>query len=96
MRLSSSKDEEGFTTGAYLEDPPYSNTSEHGWREETSDGDFRGGGDPEGASGGVLALLGKELPSLDGERARLMPLLSSIVHKPRARKVNPKQAKKME
>jgi hypothetical protein len=60
-------------------DPPYSNTGERGRREETSGGDPSGGSDPEGAGGGVGALLGEGLPSLEGERARLLPLLSSIV-----------------
>jgi hypothetical protein len=68
---------------------PYSNTGEHGRCEETSNGDPSGGGDPEGADGGIGALLRDGLPSLE-ERARLVPLLSSIVHKRRARKVNPK------
>jgi hypothetical protein len=36
------------------------------------------------------------LPSLEGERARLMPLLSSIVRKQRAKKVNPKRERKKE
>jgi hypothetical protein len=93
---SSSEDEERYTIGSFLEDPPCSNIGEHGRREETSGGDFRIGGDLEGAGGGVLALLGDELPSLEGERARLVPLLSSIDRKPRARKVNRKQARKME
>jgi hypothetical protein len=93
---SSSEDEERYTIGSFQEDPPCSNTGEHGQREETSGGDFRIGGDLEGAGGGVLALLGDELPSLEGERARLVPLLSSIDRKPRARKVNRKQARKME
>jgi hypothetical protein len=89
------KDTKCWATGAFPEDPPCSSTGEHGQCEETSGGDFRGNGDPQGASGGVLALLGDELPSLEGERARLVPLLSSIVHKSRARKVNPKQARKI-
>jgi hypothetical protein len=96
MGPSSSEDEERSTAGVFPEDPPCSNTDERGQSEETSGGDFSGGSDPEGDGGGVLALLGEELLSLEGERARLVPLLSSIVHKPRARKVNPKQARKME
>jgi hypothetical protein len=60
-------------------DPPCSHTSERRQREETSDGDVSGGGDPDGAGGGVLAPSGDELPSLEGERACLVPLLFSIV-----------------
>jgi hypothetical protein len=54
--------------------------------------DPSGGSDPECAGGGVGTLLGIGLPSLEGERERLVPLLSSIVLKwrKRARKVNPK------
>jgi hypothetical protein len=91
MRPSSSEDEERSTTGAFPEGPPYSNIGECGRREETSDGDPSSGGDPEGAGGGVGALLGDGLPSLEGERTHLVPLLSSIVHKRRARKVNSKR-----
>jgi hypothetical protein len=49
--------------------------------EETSDGDLGGGGDHDDVDGGVEALLGKEESSLEGERGRLAPLLSSIVAK---------------
>jgi hypothetical protein len=94
LRPSSSEDEERSTIGVFLEEPPCSNTGERGWSEETSDRDPSGGDDPEGASGGVGALPGDGLPSLEGERARLVPLLSSIVHKRRARKVNPKRERK--
>jgi hypothetical protein len=44
--------------------------------------------DLEGANGGVGAPLGDGLPSLEGERERLVPLLSSIVHEQKARKVD--------
>jgi hypothetical protein len=57
---------------------PYSNTSEQGWREEISDGDPGGCGDLDGTDGGVLASLGEGLPSVEGERERLVSLLSSI------------------
>jgi hypothetical protein len=50
---------------------------------ETSGGDPSGGGDLDGADGGVRAPLGDELPSLEGARVCLVPLLSSIVHKRR-------------
>jgi hypothetical protein len=70
-------------------EPTCSNTGERGQHEETSGGDFSCGGDPEGASGGVLAPLGDGLPSLEGERTCLMPLLSCIDCKGRAKKVNP-------
>jgi hypothetical protein len=46
--------------------------------DETSDRDPGGGGDPDGASGGVLASSGRGLPSAEGECSRLRPLLSSI------------------
>jgi hypothetical protein len=91
---SSSKDEDRSITGAFPEGTPYSNTSEQGRREDTFDGDPGGGGDPDGTSGGVLVLLGDRLPSLVGERARLVHFLSSIVSKKRARKVNPNRKRK--
>jgi hypothetical protein len=90
MRSSSSEDEDRSTTGAFLEGPPYSNTGKQGWREETSEGDPGGGGDPDGADSGVLASLDGGLPFAEGERSRLMPLLSSIVGKQKARERNPK------
>jgi hypothetical protein len=91
MRLSSSKDEERSTIGAFLGELPCSNTGERGRREETSGGDPSGGGDLEGAGGGVGALLGDGLPALEGEQVRLVSLLSSIVCKRRVRKVNPRR-----
>jgi hypothetical protein len=78
MRPYSSEDEEQSTTRAFPEGPPCSKTGERGRWEETSGGDSNIGGDPEGDSGGVGALLGDGLPSLEGERAHLVPLLSSI------------------
>jgi hypothetical protein len=78
MRSPSSEDEERSNTGTFLEDPLCSHTGERGQHEETSDGDISGGGDAEGAGGGVLAPSDNGLPSLEGERACLMPLLSSI------------------
>jgi hypothetical protein len=74
-----------------LEGPPYSNTGELGRREETSAKDSGGGGDPDGADSGVLVLLGGVLPPVEGEYSHLMPLLSFIVGKQRARERNPKQ-----
>jgi hypothetical protein len=95
MRHYSSEDEERSKIGAFLEEPPpCSNTGERGRREEIFDGDPSGGGDPEGARGGVGALLGNGLSSLEGERACLVSLLFSIVCKWRARKINPKQERK--
>jgi hypothetical protein len=49
-----------------------------------------------GADGGVGTMLGTGLPSLEGERECLVPLLSSIILKQRRRerKVNPKQEEK--
>jgi hypothetical protein len=54
------------------------NTGEQGQRDETTDGDPGVGRDQDGSGGGVSASLGKGLPSAEGERSRLMPLLSSI------------------
>jgi hypothetical protein len=74
MRPSSSEDENISTTRTFSEEPPCSNTSECGRCEEISDGDPGGGGDPDGTGGGVEPSLGEEEPSLEGERARLVPL----------------------
>jgi hypothetical protein len=68
-----------------LEGPPCSNTDERERHEETFEGDPGGGGDPDGTDGDVLVSLGEGLPSMEGEHSRLMPLLSSIVGKQRAR-----------
>jgi hypothetical protein len=57
---------------------PCSDTSEQGQCDEATDGDPGGGGDPDGAVGGVSASLGKGLPSAEEERSRLVPLFSSI------------------
>jgi hypothetical protein len=62
-----------------LEDSPCSNTGERGQHEETFGRDISDDDDPDGAGGRVLALSGDGLPSLEGERVRLVPLLSSIV-----------------
>jgi hypothetical protein len=78
MKFSSSEDEERLIIGVFPEALPCSNTGEQGRRNETSDGDTDGGGDLDDASGGVLASLGRGLPSVEGEHSRLMPLLSSI------------------
>jgi hypothetical protein len=53
-------------------------------------GDPGGGGDPDGAGGGVEPLLSDEEPSLEGEWERLVPLLFSIMAK-RRRQENPKR-----
>jgi hypothetical protein len=78
MRSPSLEDEERSTTEALMEDHPCSHTGEWGQCEKTSGGDISGGGDPDGAGGGVLAPSGDGLPTLERERARLMPLLSYI------------------
>jgi hypothetical protein len=85
MRSSSS--EERCTTGILSEGPSCSKTDEQWRREETSDGDPGGDGEPDG----VEALLDDKEPSLEGERGRLVPLLSSIVVKRRMREENPKR-----
>jgi hypothetical protein len=54
------------------------NTDEQGRREEILDENLGGSGDPDGIDGGVLVSLGEGLPSMEGERERLVPLLSSI------------------
>jgi hypothetical protein len=59
--------------------PPWSNIGEQGRCEKISNGDPGGGGVLDGVSGRVLVSLGDGLPSLEGERERLVPLLSSIV-----------------
>jgi hypothetical protein len=64
--------------GFFPEALPCSNTGEQGRRDETSDEDSDGGGDPDGAGGRVLASSDRGLPSAEGEHSRLMPLLSSI------------------
>jgi hypothetical protein len=77
-REVSPMNEEGSIIGVFPEALPCSNTGEQGQRDETSDGDSGGGGDPDDVDGGVLASSGRGLPSAEGERSRLMPLLSSI------------------
>jgi hypothetical protein len=57
---------------------PCSNTSVQGQRDEATDGDLGGGGDPDGAGGGVSTSPGKGLPPAEGEHSRLVPLLFSI------------------
>jgi hypothetical protein len=49
-----------------------------GQRDEATNGDLGGGGDPDGAGGGVSTSPGKGLPPAEGERSRLVPLLFSI------------------
>jgi hypothetical protein len=70
--------EEGLSIGIFPEALPCSNTSEQGWHDGATDGDSGGSGDPDGAGGGVSASPGKGLPSAEGERSRLVPILSSI------------------
>jgi hypothetical protein len=75
---------------------PCSNTGERGWRKETSGGDPSSGGDPEWAASTVGVLLSGGLPSAEGQRACLAPLLSSIDCNWGARKVNAKRKGKRE
>jgi hypothetical protein len=78
MKFSSSEDEERSIIGVFPEALPCSNTGEQGRHDDTSNGDPGGGGDLDGTSGGVLTSPGRGLPSVEGERYRLMHLLSSI------------------
>jgi hypothetical protein len=71
--------------GAFSEEMPCSKTGEQGRREEISDGDPGGGGDPDGAGSGVLTSLDEGFPFGEGERSRLIPLWSSIDGEQRAR-----------
>jgi hypothetical protein len=57
---------------------PCSNTSEQGRHDGATDGDPGGGGDSDGFGGGVLVSPSKGLPSAEGERSHLVPLLFSI------------------
>jgi hypothetical protein len=77
-RKVSTINEEGSSIGIFSEALPCSNISEQGRRDEATDGDPGGGRDPDGVGGGVSASPGKVLPSTEGERSRLVPLLSSI------------------
>jgi hypothetical protein len=77
-REVSAMSEEGSSIGIFLEALPCSNTSEQGPRDEATDGDPSGGGDPDGAGGGVSMSPSNGLPSMEGERSRLVPLLFSI------------------
>jgi hypothetical protein len=89
MKFSSSEDKERSIIGAFPEETPCSNIDEHGRREEISDGDPGGDGDPDGTDGGVLVSLGEGLPFREGERSRLMPLWSFINGEQRAREGEP-------
>jgi hypothetical protein len=89
--IRSSSFDERTTTGILSEGPPYSKIGEQWWRKETSDGDSIGGRDPDGTDSAVKTLLGGGEFSLEGERGRLVPLLSSIVVKRRRREENPKR-----
>jgi hypothetical protein len=66
MKFSSSEDKERSITGAFPEELPCSKTGEWGRREEVSDEDPSGDGDPDGANGGVLASLGEGFPFGEG------------------------------
>jgi hypothetical protein len=73
--------EDRSTIGILSEGPPSSKTTKCRQREETSGGNPSGGSDPDKDGGGVEALLREEESSFEGERERLVPLLSSIVVK---------------
>jgi hypothetical protein len=75
------QDEDKSITRAFPEGPPCSNTGGRGQQEDTSAGDPGGDGVPDSADEGVLASLAVELPSVEGERSRVMPLLPSIIEK---------------
>jgi hypothetical protein len=60
----STTSEEGPLTGVTPEAPPCSNTEEQRWRDETSDWDPGGGGDPDGTDIGVFASSGRGIPSV--------------------------------
>jgi hypothetical protein len=77
LREVSTTSEEGPLTGVVPKALPCLNTGEQRQHDETSDRDPGGSGDPDGTSG-VFASLSRGLPSTEGERSRLMPLLSSI------------------
>jgi hypothetical protein len=94
MRASSSEDEDRSTTRTFSKGPPCLNTGEQGWREKIFVGHPGGDGDPDSVDGGVETPLHEEEPSLEGERERLVPLLSPIVTKRRRREENPKQGSK--
>jgi hypothetical protein len=89
MRPSSSKNEERSTIGAFSKGPSCLNTGEQWRHEETSNRDPSGGEDLDDVGGGVETLLGEDEPSFEGERGRLVPLLSSIVAKIRRREGKP-------
>jgi hypothetical protein len=77
MRVSITSEEKPLT-GVAPEAPPCSNTEEQWRRDETSDGDPGGGGDPDGTGIGDFASSSRGLPSAEGGRSRLMPFLPSI------------------
>jgi hypothetical protein len=76
-REVSTTGEEGPLTGVALEALPCSNTKEQRRRDEISNGDPGGGGDPDGI-GDSLCIVRRGLPSAEGERSRLAPFLFSI------------------
>jgi hypothetical protein len=65
-------------TGVAPEALPCSNNDEQRRRDETSDGDSGGVGDPDGIGVRVFASSGRGLPSAEGECSRLTSFLSSI------------------
>jgi hypothetical protein len=85
MKFSSSEDKERSITGSFPEELLCSKTGEQGQREEISDGDPGGGGDPDDVDRGVLTWLGEGFSSGEGERSRLMSLWSSIDGEQRTR-----------
>jgi hypothetical protein len=77
-REVSTTSEEGSLTRVVPKALSCSNIGERRRRDETSDRDPGGGGDPDGAGGGVFASSGRGFPSAEGERSHLTPFLSSI------------------
>jgi hypothetical protein len=77
----SSSLEKRSTTGVPSDGPPCSYTGDGGLRDETTDGDVGGSGDPDGEGGGVEALLGEDEEPVVDEWKCLVPLLASIVNK---------------
>jgi hypothetical protein len=71
--------EEGSIIGVFPEALPCSKTGEQGRRDETSDGDPGGGGDPDGTGGGVFGIIGRRT-SLCGGRVFMLGA-SLVLHR---------------
>jgi hypothetical protein len=86
MRPSTSEDEERFITGAFLKGSLAQTPVSLGSVRRPSTGTPAMVVNLEGVGDGVGAPLGDGLPSLVGERAHLVPLLSSIDRKRKERR----------